>query len=229
MRPLLAVLALCGASASAHDLWIDKDGATYVLHQGHRHSAHSGAELVPYEPAVVKGFTCVDDQGSTRPLPGATAYPARVSADCATLAVSFVTGYWSKTAWETHNKPKTGIAGVLKSWHSEESLTLIQRWTAASATPVGSGLVLLPTTNPLLLKAGDKLVLRVTEGGKPVAGVPVAYAGETRGASGDDGTVAIRLRRGGLQLLQASRETPLADGKADVAVRTAALQFDIAK
>ena len=61
-----------------------------------------------------------------------------------------------------------------------------------------------------------------------VAGVPVAYAGQTRGASGEDGKVSIRLRRGGLQLLQASRETPLTDGKADVAIRSATLQFEIA-
>lgn len=232
MRRLCAGLALpclVGAPAWAHDLWLDKEAGAWVLYQGHRHSAHSGAELVPYEPVMVKGWLCVDEQGTARPLAGASAYPAKVVADCATLAVRFATGYWTKTAWDTRNLPKTGITGVLKSWYSEESLKLVQRWASGSTRPLGQGLELTPTSNPLLLKAGDKLVVLVTDGGKPVAGVPVAYAGDTRGASGDDGKVSIRLRQAGLQLLQASRETPRADGKADLAVHSASLQFEIAK
>jgi nickel transport protein len=233
MRRVLIVFGLFSAAtlssdAAGHDLWIEKQAGGYVLLQGHRHT-HSGSELVPYAPSTVKGFLCVDDSGTARQLPVAASYPARVTADCATLAATFSTGYWTKTPWGTTNVPRTGVSGVLRSWYSEESLKLVQRWTAASANAVGGGLEITPTTNPLQLKPGDKLVVLVTDGGKPVSGVPVAYAGETRGATGDDGKVSIRLRRSGLQLLQASRETPLADGKADFAIRAATVQFEIAK
>ena len=227
MRRILIILGLISTSVLAHDLWVEKQGNNYVLFQGHRHSAHSGAEVVPYEPAAVKSFTCVDASGEVKQLEGTRDYPAKVAGDCATLLVSFSTGYWTKTAWETTNVPKTGISGVIKSWYSEESIKFVERWTSVSASPIGTGLEITPTKNPLQLKVGEKLVVLVTDGGKPVSGVPVAYAGNTRGASGRDGKVAIRLRQGGLQLLEASRETPMTDGLADTAIRTASLQFEI--
>ena len=228
MRGLPVLLALFTGSVFAHDLWIEKEGNTYVLLQGHRHSAHEGAELVPYEIGAVRNILCLDGRGGSKPLTLSKTAPAKVSGDCAGLLSSFSTGYWTKTAWETKNLPKTGITGVIKSWHSEESLKYIERWTASGATPLGNGLEITPTVNPLTLKAGDKLVVQITDAGKPVAGVPVAYAGDTRGASGADGKVAIRLRHGGLQLLEASLETPLSDGKADSSIRTSSLQFEIA-
>ena len=226
---LWLLAALVPSVAVAHDLWIEKENGSYVLYQGHRHSAHSGAEVVPYDISAVKGMLCVDEAGKPQPLTAGKEYPARAAGNCAALLTMFSTGYWTKTAWETRNVPKTGVTGVVKSWHSAESVKLVERWSATGTTPLGVGLELTLTVNPLVLKAGDKLVVRVTDAGKPVAGVPVAYAGDTRGASGADGTVAIRLRQGGMQVLEASLETPLSDGKADTAIRTASLQFEIAK
>lgn len=227
MHYLLILLGLVSGSLWAHDLWIKQGDNGFILYQGHRHSRHAGAEIVPYDPAKVKGFTCIDDSGNAKSLEGSKSYPARVSGDCATLHAAFSTGYWTKTAWETKNLPKTGISGVVKSWYSEESLKLIRRWIAASTEPMQTGLDITPTTNPFDVELGDKLVVLVTYDGKPVSGVPVAYAGVTRGASGRDGKVAIRLRRAGLQQLQASQETALTDGKADSAIRTATLQFEL--
>lgn len=230
MKYTLLLLGFAATTAWAHDLWFEKEGNTYTLYQGHRHSSHDGVDVVPYEARMVRGLACIDAHGAIVEQAGAAgAYPARFTGECATLHAAFSTGYWTKTAWETRNVPKTGIPGVVRSWYSEESLKLVERWTDGSAHPIGTGLEITPTVNPLPLKAGDKLVVLVTDAGKPVAGVPVAYAGDTRGASGADGKVAIRLRRGGLQLLEASLESPLTDGKADVAIRTAALQFQIAR
>jgi nickel transport protein len=125
--------------------------------------------------------------------------------------------------------PKTGVAGAIKSWLSEESVKRIDRWTPGADRPLSDGLEITPTVEPLALKPGDKLVVLVTEGGKSRAGVPVAYGDDVRGTTGEDGRIAIRLRHGGTQLIAASVETPLADGKADVAIRSAILQFEIAK
>jgi nickel transport protein len=223
-RYLLLLLPL---SAQAHDLWIEKEANAYTIYQGHRHSAHEGAEVVPYEAGAVKSALCSNGSGNAKALMLGKAYPVRFAGDCAVLLASFSSGYWTKTAWETKNAPKTGVSGVIKSWYSEESVKYIERWT--DAVPLGSGLEITPTVNPLLLASGDKLTVLVTDGGKPVAGVPVAYAGDTRGATGADGKVSIRLRQPGLQLIETSMETPLTDGKADTAIRTATLQFGIAK
>lgn len=224
---LAALICALPAAALAHDLWLERESAGYALYQGHRHSAHSGAEVVPYEPAAAKGALCRDAAGATRPVTASRSHPARFAADCAVLLASFTTGYWTKTPWETRNAPKTDIAGALKSWRSEESVKRIDRWTAAAGQPFGSGLEITPVQDPFQVAVDDKLTVLVTDAGKPLAGVPVAYQGDTRGATGADGRIAIRLRRAGVQLISASTETPLADGKADVLIRATALQFEL--
>ena len=223
------LLAACSGSAFGHDLWLEREASTYTLMQGHRYSTHGGAETIPYDPANVREALCFGDDGKARPLPIVKAQPVKLSGPCNALLARYVSGYWTKTAWETKNQPKTGIAGVLKSWHSEESVKRIDRWQPSLTKALGNGFELSPQSDPFALKSGDKLIVLVTDAGKPVVGVPVAYGDETRGVSGEDGRIAIRLRHGGMQLIAASLETPLADGKADTSIRTAALQFEIAK
>lgn len=229
MRQIAIVLLflVLAAGARAHDLWLEPAGNDYILLQGHRHSAHAGAETLPYEAARIGRAVCVNGEGLQREVKPAAGSPARFAGPCAVLAVQFVSGYWTKTAWETKNVPKTGIAGVLRSWHAEESVKRIGAWSAAAGKPLGSGLEITPLRDPLGLKPGDKISVRVTDAGRPLAGVPVAYGDDTRGATGADGEIAIRLRHGGTQLISASVEAPLSDGKADIAIRSATLQFEI--
>lgn len=229
MRQAVILLALiCASSASAHDLWLEPAGDDHLLLQGHRHSAHEGAEIQPYEPARVVGALCVDTQGRQRQVKPGAGSPVRLAGPCAVLQVRFVSGYWTKTAWETINEPKTGLSGVLRSWHAEESVKRIGSWSAVAGKPLGNGLEITPLRNPLLLRPGDKLTVRVTDAGRPLAAVPVAYGDDTRGSTGGDGEIAIRLRHGGMQLISASVEAPLSDGKADLSIRSATLQFEIA-
>lgn len=224
-----ALLWVLPLTVSAHDLWLDKEAASYTLFQGHRHSAHAGAEVVPYDPAAVKSASCLDKSGSSKSLVPGRTHPVKLGGECAAIMVSFSTGYWTKTAWETRNVPKTGISGVMKSWLSDESVKRIDTWTTAMGQPLGSGLEITPLSDPTKVAIDDKLVVLVTENKRPKAGVPVAYLGDTRGATGDDGKIAIRIRHGGIQLISASIEVPLNDGKADTAIRATALQFELPK
>jgi nickel transport protein len=229
-RTLPLLLALMVPPAFAHDLWLELEVAGITLYQGHKHSAHGGAETIAYDASFVKEAVGLDASGRTKPLPVSKQAPWRTATtDFSAIRVAASSGYWTKTPWETKNVPRTGVAGAIKSWLSEESVKRIDRWTPGADRPLSDGLEITPTVDPLALKAGDKLVVLITEGGKPKADVPVAYGGETRGATGADGRIAIRLRQGGTQLIAASVETPLTDGKADVAIRSAILQFEIAK
>lgn len=225
--PILAVSLT--TSAAAHDLWLDKETGGYTLYQGHQHSAHTSAEVVPYEPAAVTSATCLEQGGTSKALAQSKTHPVKLTGDCGAVLVSFSTGYWTKTAWETRNAPKTGIPGVMKSWLSEDSVKRIDRWTPASTQSIGNGLEITPVSDPFKVAVGDKLVVLVTENKKPKAGVPVAYQGHTRGATANDGKIAIRIRHGGVQLISASIEVPLNDGKADTAIRATALQFELPK
>lgn len=221
------LLVLAALPAAAHDLWLEQEGGAQVLLQGHRTSAHAGDERVPYAAGFVQQALCADTQGRTRPLPVAPAYPVKLAGDCAALFVAASSGYWAKTAWETRNAPKTGITGVLKSWRSEDSVKRVNRWSAALARPLTPGLEITPTDDPFRLGVGDKLRVRVTLDGLPRANVPVAYDGATRGATNEDGTVVLKIRHGGLQMIAASLETPLADGQADTLVRATTLNFEL--
>jgi nickel transport protein len=229
MLPRLAAAALLGLSlpASAHDLWLEREGSAVLLYQGHRHSSHAGQEIVPYDPAAVKEALCLDATGAARPLrPGAT-HPVRIEAACHMVLAAMSSGYWTKTAWETKNVPKTGISGVVKSWLSEETVKRLDRWTPFAAKPLSDRLEITPLADPLALSPGDKLSVRVSFAGKPLAGVPVAYDGDVRGATAADGSIALRLRHPGLQMISASFEAPLADGKADTVIRAATLNFEL--
>lgn len=229
---LAAVLAAASAPAAAHELWLERDGDALLLRQGHRSGAHAGEAQVPYAAGFVHAAACVDEAGARRPLPVqplAAAYPARLPGGCPALVLQASSGYWTKTAWETKNVAKTGIAGVLRSWRADETVTHLARWSPAFAGPPAGGLTVVPLEDPFRLAVGDKLRVRVSVDGRPRAGVPVAYDGATRGASGDDGVVVLRLRRGGLQMISASLETPLADGRADLLIETATLNFELAE
>lgn len=221
----LTCLGLCAglaAQAKAHDLWLEPEPAGLTLYQGHRHSSHAGADLEPYDPALLQAARC--GAAPVRPLnPG---YPLRF-ADCPRLSLDLTSGYWTKTPWETRNTAKTGIPHVLKSWRSEERLIRLSRWDASLARPLGDGLEILPTHDPFALGAGDKLEVQVFDAGQPAAGVTVAYGNSSRGVTGPDGRIKLRLRQAGLQRLSATRETALTDGKADVLLRTCTLQFEL--
>ena len=227
-RTLSLLLCLTSSAAFAHDLWFAPEGNDYLLLQGHRHSGHAGADTIDYDGRKVSGALCLDGTGKARPATPSPGAPVRFAGPCAVLQADYVSGYWTKTAWETKNIPKTGISGVLRSWHSAESVKRIGQWIPAAGKPLGRGLEITPLRDPLPLQPGDKLTVLVSDDGKPVAGVPVAYGDDTRGVSDGDGKIAIRLRHGGTQLITTTLETPLTDGKADRSLRSATLQFEIA-
>lgn len=231
MCQLLVVLWLAGSisAASAHDLWLEKDGKRWILYQGHRYSTHSGTEALAYGANFVTAAFCLDARGATRPLAVLGTSPWTATGDCAALLIEVSSGYWSKTPWETKNVPKNEAPGAIKSWLSKEQLKRLGRWTPALAQPLADGLEIVPQSDPFVLKPDDKLVVRVTNAGKPLAGVPVAYHGDTRGETDPDGRIAIRLRHGGLQLISASIDLPLKDGKADGETRGATLQWELSQ
>lgn len=220
---------LCAKHVLAHDLWISLDNKTYSLYQGHAHSTHTGDAVVPYNPNIVKSAYCAKQGADTTSLALSKTHPVKFSGNCDAVMVSLSSGHWTKTAWETKNIPKAGVSGILKSWRSEESIKRINRWSSESRKSFNKGFEITPLNDPFALNLNDKLVVKVTHNGKPVAGVPVAYQGDTRGNSGTDGTVTLRVRKSGVQLFSASLETPLNDGKADSLIRSTSLQFDLSK
>lgn len=224
---VLFLTAVLIAPAQAHDLWVKRQGPVHVLQYGHERSGHEGPKILEYRPEQVRQALCFDSDGRPLRAEMGQAYPVTLKGACAASYFLTSSGYWSKTPYGTKNLPKTEAGAVLDSWLSVESVKRLDGWGNTLARPLTRELEIVPQGNPLTLKIGDKLRLTVTLDGKPVSGATVAYFGHPRGVSGADGQVNVRLQRPGLQLIQASLETPLDDGKADRLVQSTALQFEI--
>ncbi len=224
---LLVGILLARDHALAHDLWIERAGTLHTLAYGHERSGHVGAKALEYKPENVKQAACFNTAGQEIDALRGHAYPATLKGDCAASGFLTSSGYWSKTPYGTKNLPRNDAGAVIDSWLSVESVKRIDQWGEGLARPLTRELELAPLDNPLILQAGDKLRLRAWFRGKPVAGVTVAYFGKPRGVTDADGNVNIRLQNPGFQLIQASLDLPLNDDKADKAIHTGGLQFEI--
>ncbi len=226
-RALALLILLLALPARAHDLWIERDGTMHTLVYGHERSAHEGAKTLEYPPDSVKQATCFDVAGKAITADLRRAYPATLKADCAASIFLVSSGYWSKTPYGTKNLAKDQAGAVIESWLSVEGVKRIDRWGEGLKHALTRDLELVPLDNPLTLNSGDKLHLRAWFQGRPAAGVTVAYFGKPRGVTDAEGNIAIRLRQPGFQLIQAGLALPLDDGKADKALHTGSLQFEL--
>ncbi|MCG6897456.1 MAG: DUF4198 domain-containing protein [Thiocapsa sp.] len=226
-RFLLGVGFAAGMSAAvAHDLWLEPEAAGYRLLYGHHpRVSHEGTRQIAYAPDIVKSVVCLDAAGGRLPAKIGDASPVKIEGDCAVLYVLTSSGYWTKTTAGAKNLKKTETAAPLGSWQSFESVKHIARWGSGAASPLAPPLEIVPAEDPLALKDGDKLTLRVLASGQPVADATVSYDGKPRGQTGTDGAVNIRVRHAGLQLIQASTRMPHAGPEADEVVHTTALTF----
>lgn len=225
---LILSVALLATASHAHDYWFERSDEDYLLHRGHRFSQHRGAEEVPFDPQIVTGAYCLR-AGDAEPSQAAVSgsYPLHVEGPCVAVMVTADSGYWSQTLTGTRNQSKDELFGVLRSWQALESVKRVEAWAERLREPLSADLELVFTDNPFTLAVGDKLRLKAVLRGEPVAGVTVAYHGDPRGVTGDDGRVNLRIRQKGLQLIAASLEEPLDSAKADKRVRSTILMFDM--
>lgn len=224
---LLAGILMPQGCALAHELWIERNGVLHTLVFGHELSAHAGEKALEYKPETVKQATCFNSAGQEIAADFGRGFPATLKGDCAASWFFTSSGYWSKTPYGTKNLAKNEAGAVIESWLSLEGVKRIDRWGAALERPLTRSLELTPQGNPLSLSVGDKLRLTVWHQGKPAVGVPVAYFGQPRGVSDNDGHINIRLRKPGPQHIQASLELPLNDARADKVMHASSLQFEI--
>jgi nickel transport protein len=228
MRFLLALLAIALAGgASAHDLWLEKENGGLALHYGHKHSDHGGETFVEYPVEWVREALCFDATGSRIPFQSEKTHPYRMRGECAAAHVAISSGYWTKTPYGTQNLPKDQARMPIESWLSHDSVKRFGEWAEALAKPLAAGLELTPLEDPLLLRKGEKLRLRVTFDGNPVQDAVVSYDGKPRGQPGADGEINIRVRHGGFQVIQATSSRPLDSEKADKVIHSANLNFEL--
>lgn len=226
----LVLIGTVLAPAAAHDLWIEPTGDGLVLLRGHRHSGHAGAEVMPIDPAHLLSVDCLQADGTivAHDVAEHTAGDS-LRLDCSgpAVQVTLSSGFWTKTVRGTRNVPRRQAEHALSSWRSFETVIFLRHWHPRLAHGWGDRLAILPDAAEETWSVGDKATFRVTLAGEPVADAVVRYHGKPRGTSGKDGTINIRLREAGLQMLQASLRRPTDDPDADEVIDTATLNFMI--
>lgn len=224
---VIILLLLIAGISPAHEMWLERDGDTLTLLRGHTGRTHGDADIQTYSADEVLRVECFTAHGDTLDVSVDRTYPLTVTGLAAVTYVLTSSGYWTRTPFGTKHLPRDQAKSPIASWLSYESVKRIDDWGEALAQPVTGDLEITAVENPLKLKEGKKARLLITLGGGPLEGVTVAYDGEPRGVSDSKGRVNIRIRHGGLQLIQASHTEPADSVKADEIVYTTTLVFDV--
>lgn len=230
-------VALTGAAAmaQAHGIWFAQRSGEMALVYGEGGDDLDVVKRLPLLRAVA-GY---DAEG--RPVRTAIEAVGRLAlADLreqpAVLAVVLDNGIWTKAAdglW--HKKRRSEVPGATYSGHHFKYAVHL-RLPLARPLPVlpGHALQIVPVDAALPTELGQPLRLRVLHDGKPAAGVAVLadFVNDPDAppvATAADGTVTVRVRNQGLNVIAARLETPSGDpGSTDKVEHLATLSFRLA-
>ncbi|KJU83216.1 nickel uptake transporter family protein [Candidatus Magnetobacterium bavaricum] len=223
---LLAIFVMCCTSALyAHDYWIEGSGNDFVLVYGH------GSSRMAMDPSKVKGIRALDvadaEIAVSKELKG-NALALRTKERPSLLEVEIDNGYWSKTVYGWKNLPRRKAEKVVASNRSLFYAKSVIVWSNTAQSPVESGLDISPLKDPLVMKSGDVLPLRVTYNGKPVASAALEGQSHNILATTDsDGVAMVKLSRGGMVIAVDHKERLNNDPDADYLSITATLSFEV--
>ncbi|MBC7962545.1 MAG: DUF4198 domain-containing protein, partial [Steroidobacteraceae bacterium] len=219
------LLTLTAGGASAHDYWIEKKGSGYAAVYGHRD------QRLEYNPASLKKVTVYNAAG--KPLDfkkeiQSKAIMIHPAGSACLILADLESGYWSKTIYGLKNLPKRKASRPIESYRAYHySKSIISGGEAALKPIEGLKLDIIPTKNPLEMKAGDNLQLKVLFEGKPYAGVSLEGDHDKVGLTDKDGLIRVNLKKG-RQIYTVERRDPLKnDPDADFISTTTTLTFEV--
>lgn len=226
-RLAILILVLASVSARAHGLWIERDVGGLAVCYGHGRSSHEGPELIALSAESVLRVDCFRSDGRRSDAAVSHDEQLLIVGDCTAAFVLVSTGYWTKTPEGTKNVSRKDARQPIKSWLSIESAKRIDVWSDAFSRPLTNDFEITALENPLALRPGAKVRLLVTLDGTPVKGAAVTYDKETRGVTGEDGRVNLKIRHDGFQVMRAGLAVPLKSEDADETIYATSLNFEI--
>jgi len=225
---LVAGLAFAWSGpAQAHDLWVERGAGGFVLRYGH----HGGAVL-PLEAEKVKTLSCRRGQGKAVDLRGkAVVAPNQISlaAACAVVSAFFDGGFYSLTPDGEKPLPKNQAPDAVKAWRSRQFAKWIDVRSPLAKEAVGDGFEIVPVTELVKARTGDKATFRVLLDGKPLSGAVLAIDHKPLGETDDQGESRIRIRAASVEQVSASFRRPVKSPEADTEVFEASLTFEVAR
>lgn len=231
MRQILfAAIMLCFmmfSNAFAHDAWIEEKDGQFIVLYGH------GNKTETYDAGKVKE---VRAYGTDRSIVQVTVikegYPVIIKpkGNAALISLFFDNGFWSKAPDGYKNKPKKEVTDAIESSHSMKYSKAILKWSDKFSKPLGMKMEIVPLKNPLSLKAGDSLPLKVFLDGKPAEGASINAGGYHKDDMKTDknGMAEVKIEDSGFQIIAAGIKIPLKDNpNADVLSLSANITFEV--
>jgi len=224
--PLVALALLAAPSlATAHDLWVERDGGALVLRRGHRLGV-----LLPLERAKVKALRCLDEGAPRDVLPQATfaAKELRLAATCRAAAAAFDGGAWSLTPDGEVNRPRTQVPHAVRAWLQRQYAKWVDARSAGAAGQAFGDELELVVGNLAGARPGDQVTVRVLSAGTPVAGAALSAGHDALGETDAAGEARVRLRAG-VETLSARVRRRISTPEADLVLLQATLTFEVAQ
>jgi nickel transport protein len=211
------LVILVGHLALAHDTWIEKRNGELLVLRGH------GGEIEAYDPALVKEATARDAKGQAvemelvRNKENTSLSPKGKPAIVAAL---YDSGYWLKTTdgWKKATKREgQGKYTIVESLKSKQWCKNFLTATDESLKPVGQRFEVVPEKDPMTVRVGEKLPIKVLFDGKPIEGAEIATGSGHASDKKDplktdkDGMASVTIQKSGVQMVKASHSVPITD------------------
>ena len=246
---LLALMALAAGPALAHFPWLSVPHhyaaagkkVKILVGWGHQFPLDDFAKT-----SSVAGVTIYDPAGKKTEVAAINDFMFQTEALTAPGAYVAVSqrapAFYTKLDKGFARKPKTGLKGVKKCYHSSSFLKAIIQVSEGGggdvSRKVGHGLELVPLKNPAQLKVGDVLPIQVLFNGKPLSdhtmllatytGFPSAGAWAHASYAGQDGVAKLRILKPGAWLAYVNVTKPYPKPQeCDVTSYGSALTFEI--
>ncbi len=211
----------------SHHVWLEKIGNDFVVLYGH------GDKTDPYDPAKVKEAKAYDKAGKEiavqvkRREKDAIILP---ETEPAMISVFFDNGYWLKTTDGWKNISKKMVKEYLESVQSLKYSKAVLSSSNTVTQPAGMRFEIVPFKNPLAIKVGEKLPIKVFFEGKPLEGASIYVGGGHKETTrtNKEGIANVIIEKLGKQIIAASCKIPLKDNQdADFLSFTTALTWEV--
>ncbi len=230
----LLLVFLVGHSVLAHDTWIEnRDGQVLVL-RGH------GGKVEAYDSSLVKEGKAIDPKGQAVEVQikkNKENASLLTKGNPAVVCALYDSGYWLKTTdgWKKATKREgKGKFNIVEALKSKQYCKSVLDKCPEITKPIGQRFEVVPQIDPLTVKVGGKLPIKVVLDGKPVEGAIIDLVG---GHGSDpknplktdkDGMASVAIEKSGLQMIKAGDKVPLKDDPdADVLHLASTLTFAI--
>jgi nickel transport protein len=215
--------------AFAHHLWVEKEGDKFIIGWGHPPKKDS------YDPKKVKEVKAFDLKGKKVSL-NIVDEKDRVylvsNTDISMITVSFEGGYLVVTpeGKKRMTKPEAQKQGsqIVDSFYSLQFAKSIFKSSKIVTEPAGMKFEIVPLKDPLSIKEGENLAIKVLFEGKPLPGATIETGNHKEVAkTNEKGVANIKIEGKGMQVILAKYRVPSSDPNADFISYTTVLTWEL--